>query len=181
MTPPAQMRWLGMTARVWQRHASGWSVWTRFATLPFLLAAIWSHVWIGTAGAVTAVAAVAVWLWLNPRLFPPPRRTDRWHVRATFGERVWLNRMAVPIPPAEARAALALSLVTGAGFLAAVWGAAETNLLTTATGLVVTYVGKLAFLDRMVRLYETMKTAHPLYKAWSQVPVNDNRRGGTRR
>lgn len=31
----------------WMKHANPWSIWTRFATLPFLILAICSRVWIG--------------------------------------------------------------------------------------------------------------------------------------
>ncbi|ALV28452.1 DUF6653 family protein [Pannonibacter phragmitetus] len=172
--PAGQIRWLGMNAKIWQRHASGWSVWTRFATLPVLLLAVWSHSMIGLPGALAATSLVLIWLWLNPRLFPPPRRTDRWHVRATFGERIWLNRMFVPIPAEMSRTALALSLLAGAGFIMALWGAAENMLALTLGGTALTYAGKMAFLHQMTKLYARMKDSHPLYKAWSLTPQNDN-------
>ena len=68
-------RLFAMSDGVWARHANPWSVWTRMATLPVLLLALWSRAWIGW-WALLPVAAVLVWTWLNPRLFPPPRTTD---------------------------------------------------------------------------------------------------------
>lgn len=56
---------MGMDDRVWARHANPWSGWTRVATLPLLAVAIWSREWIGW-WALLAVAAVALWTWLNP-------------------------------------------------------------------------------------------------------------------
>ncbi len=165
---------LGMDAEVWRRHASGWSVWTRFATLPVFFLAIWSHQWLGWLAACGLVALVVVWLWLNPRIFPAPKRFDSWHARATFGERIWLNRAIVPIPAAEARLALALSLVTGTGFVLGTWGAIENALTPTVAGGALTYAGKLAFLNRMARLYDRMRDAHPVYRSWSRIPDNDN-------
>nr|WP_244627082.1 DUF6653 family protein [Microvirga tunisiensis] len=53
-----------MDERAWERHASPWSVWTRVASLPLLLAAVWSHVWLGI-WALVPVALVVLWLWLN--------------------------------------------------------------------------------------------------------------------
>jgi len=91
-------RLFAMSDAVWARHASPWSVWTRTATLPVLLLAVWSRAWIGW-WALLPVAAVLVWAWLNPRLFPPPRTTDTWAARATFGERLWIARREVPVPP----------------------------------------------------------------------------------
>ncbi|GGE78023.1 hypothetical protein GCM10007285_02340 [Stappia taiwanensis] len=165
---------LGMDADVWRRHASGWSVWTRFATLPLLHLAVWSHAWYGWPTALAAIALVCIWLWLNPRLFPPPKRFDSWHVRATFGERVWLNRLMVPIPDTINRRAMALSLVTGIGFVIGLWGAVTTSLAPLVIGLVLTYAGKMTFLQTMVRLYDEMRDAHPVYRSWSITPDNDN-------
>ncbi|WP_417669805.1 DUF6653 family protein [Roseibium sp.] len=165
-----------MDPATWQRHASPWSVYSRMATLPLLVLAIWSHTWNGTGFAVIATFAVLIWLWLNPRLFPAPKNTDSWASKATFGERIWLNRLSVPIPEQEARTALSLSLVTGVGFVATIYGAVLNDLLITVPGMIVTYAGKLVFLDKMARLYDRMRNAHPLYRFWSVTPVNDNQR-----
>ncbi|WP_346896092.1 DUF6653 family protein [uncultured Roseibium sp.] len=173
--PAGQIRALGMSPKVWNRHASPLSVYSRMATLPLLLLAIWSHVWIGAGLAALATGLVVVWLWLNPRLFSPPSYLGSWAAKATLGERIWLNRMLVPIPQEDAQKALLLSVVAGVGFLVAVLGAVETHLLLTLSGMIVTYAGKLVFLDRMVALYERMHDAHPLYRFWTSVPDNDNR------
>jgi hypothetical protein len=169
-----RLRMLGMDADVWHRHASGWSVWTRFATLPFLYLAVWSHGWFGWPLAGLSIATVCLWLWLNPRIFPPPRRLDTWHARATFGERVWLNRTIVPIPSEDNRRAIALSLATSVGFALGMWGALTLNLSLVIVGTVVTYAAKMAFLAGMVVLYDRMRDAHPVYRSWTVVPDNDN-------
>ncbi|WP_417689284.1 DUF6653 family protein [Roseibium sp.] len=165
-----------MDASTWQRHASPWSVYTRMATLPLLALAIWSHAWYGAWLAIGATFAVCAWLWVNPRLFPPPKTMESWASKATLGERIWLNRSAVPIPGEDSRTAMTLSLVTGVGFIATVYGSISNELLIAVPGLIVTYAGKLVFLDRMVRLYEQMRNAHPLYRFWSVAPDNDNTR-----
>ncbi|WP_425087506.1 DUF6653 family protein [Stappia sp.] len=169
-----RLRLLGMDSSVWQRHASGWSVWTRFATLPFLFLAVWSHGWYGWPVASGLVVAVCVWLWLNPRIFPPPKRLDSWPARATFGERVWLNRGVVPIPSSDNRQAVVLSLVTGTGFFIGMWGAIMLHVPAVIVGTLLTYAGKLAFLKGMARLYDRMRDAHPVYRSWTVVPENDN-------
>lgn len=164
-----------MDDRTWDRHASGWSVWTRFATLPFLFLACWSHTWIGPWGAAAAVSALALWSWVNPRLFPPPRHTDTWHAKATFGERVWLNREKVPIPLHHARMARLLSLLAALGFAVGIAGAIANHLWLTLFGGFIAYFGKFWFLDRMVWLYQDMKDKDPIYRSWLRVPGNDNR------
>ncbi|WP_209015098.1 DUF6653 family protein [Roseibium limicola] len=167
---------LGMDNATWRRHASPWSVYTRMATLPLLVAAIWSHSTLGLGPSLALTLGVMIWLWTNPRLFPAPKNTNTWASRATFGERIWLNRAKVPIPSSEETTAIVLSLVTGVGFMATIFGAVFNDLLITLPGLLITYTGKLVFLQRMVGLYETMRDAHPLYRFWTTYPDNDNRR-----
>jgi hypothetical protein len=156
-----------MDERAWERHASPWSVWTRIASLPVLLLAIWSHAWLGV-WALVPVALIMVWLWLNPRLFPAPGRTDTWSAKATFGERVSLNRKSVPIPDHHVRVAHILIAISAAGFAAALMGALLNDLLMTVSGGLVAWFSKMWFCDRMVWLYEDMKDKHPPYAAWSR-------------
>ena len=158
-------RLFAMDDAVWARHASGWSVWTRVATLPLLLLAIWSHAWIGWWSAVP-VAVALLWTWLNPRIFPKPRSTDNWAAKATFGERVWLNRQAVPIPERHRTLPHLLGAAAGLGAVLALVGAILTEIWPTVLGALLCYAGKLWFCDRMVWLYEDMKDAEPRYRAW---------------
>lgn len=158
-------RLFAMDDAVWARHASGWSVWTRVATLPLLLLALWSHAWIGW-WALAAVAAVLVWTWLNPRVFPKPRTTRTWAAKVTFGERIWLERKTVEIPRHHLVAAKLLGLLAGLGAAVAVGGALGNALWPTLLGAVLVYAGKLWFCDRMVWLYEDMKDSDPRYGSW---------------
>ena len=64
-----------MTDDAWKRHANPWSVWTRFAAIPLMILAIWSRVWLGW-WCLVPVAAVIVWLWLNPHVFAPVENAD---------------------------------------------------------------------------------------------------------
>jgi Family of unknown function (DUF6653) len=159
-------RMFAMSDAVWERHANPWSVWTRVASLPLLLAAIWSHVWLGWVAAVLLATLVAAWLWLNPRVFPPPRSTASWAARVTLGERVWLNRAATPVPKHHAVMAHLLAAVGGAGFALAVYGAFFAEIWPTLLGTAVAYLSKLWFCDRMVWLYEDMKGRDPSYRSW---------------
>jgi hypothetical protein len=167
-------RLFGMNERAWERHASPWSVWTRIASLPVLLLAIWSHAWLGV-WALAPVALVMLWLWLNPRLFPAPARTDAWSAKATFGERVSLNRKSVPVPDHHVRVAHILIAVSAAGFAVALVGALLNDLLMTISGGLVAWFSKMWFCDRMVWLYEDMKDKHPPYAAWSRASKEEDR------
>ena len=165
-----------MDDRSWERHANGWNMWTRFASLPFLFLACWSHVWIGPWAAAAAISAIALWIWVNPRLFPPPSRSDGWQAKAIYGERVWLNRAKVPIPVRHVKIAFGLTVLAGIGFLVGLSGAVMNNLWVMLAGGAVAYAGKVCFLHRMVRLYQDMKDKDPIYRSWMRVPDNDNRK-----
>ncbi len=158
-------RLFAMDDEVWARHASGWSVWTRVATLPLLLLALWSHAWIGW-WALAAVAVVLVWIWLNPRIFPKPRTTDTWAAKVTFGERIWLERAKVPVPEHHRVMARLLGLAAGLGTVIAIGGALANALWPTVLGTLLLYAGKLWFCDRMVWLYQDMKDSDPRYGSW---------------
>ena len=154
-----------MSDAVWQRHTNPWSVWTRFMALPLLVVAIWSRTWFGW-WALVPIAVVATWIWLNPRVFPRPASKRNWASKAVLGERVWLNRAAVPVPGHHLRMVRVLTAVTGAGTLALVYGLAFLDVLTTVLGLTVTVLGKCWFLDRMVWLFEDMVEVHAAYREW---------------
>jgi hypothetical protein len=157
---------MSMDETTWERHASPFSVWTRVLTgLPVLLIAVWSIKLIGWWSLITMIIAL-LWIWLNPRLFSPPRNTNNWASKVTFGERVWLNRSFLPIPKHHAQWALFLSIIAGTGFLFAVIGAYLNMLLPTISGGLISWFGKMWFCDRMVWLYEDMKNSTPEYSNW---------------
>ncbi|WP_010138950.1 DUF6653 family protein [Oceanicola sp. S124] len=144
-----------MDEAAWARHANPWSGWSRLATLPLLSLAVWSRVWIG-AWAWAPVALVLTWVWVNPRLFPVPRRTDNWMSQGVLGERVWLARRKVPIPAHHARAAMILSGLSGGGAMVLGLGLWALSPGWTVAGLVLSMGAKLWFLDRMVWLRQDM-------------------------
>lgn len=154
-----------MSDEAWQRHANPWSVWTRNTVLPLLIAAIWSRVWLGW-WSLLPIALAVLWMWLNPRVFPPPASTNNWASKAVLGERVWLSRDKIPVPPQHRQMPLVLSVVSGLGVPFLVWGLVKLDVWPTLFGSALVYMGKLWFLDRMVWLYEDMKDADPQYQSW---------------
>lgn len=158
-------RAMTMDDATWERHANPWSVWTRVATLPLLLLAIYSAHWIGWWSLVP-IAVGCLWIWYNPRAFPPPATTESWAARATLGERVWLNRTAIPIPAHHERAALVLSLISALGIPICGYGLVVAEPWAVVAGGVIVYAGKMWFIDRMVWLFQDMKDAHPDYASW---------------
>ncbi|MFC7047346.1 DUF6653 family protein [Halobacteriaceae archaeon GCM10025711] len=69
---------------VWQRHANPWSGWSRAATTPVLVYAIYRRNW-------RLLAAGLVWLVVNPAAFSPPDDADAWMTRGVLAERAWLQ------------------------------------------------------------------------------------------
>jgi hypothetical protein len=159
---------MSMDDKVWARHANPWSVWTRVLTgLPVMLISTWS---IKTCGwwSIAIIALAAFWIWINPRLFSPPKNTDNWASKVTFGERVWLNRYTQSIPKHHRQWALSLSIIAGIGFVIATIGAYHNNLFATIAGGLISWFGKMWFCDRMVWLYENMQDKNPEYQSWQR-------------
>jgi len=158
-------RMMGMDDRTWLRHANPWSGWTRVIIAPILTLAIWSRVWMGW-WCLLPIALIIIWVWINPRAFPPPSSTDNWMSKGVMGERVWLNRKAVPIPERHARMADILSMIAFVGVIPYIWGLVLLDPWMTVAGLVVVMGAKLWFLDRMVWLFDDMVTHNDDYKSW---------------
>ncbi|MDX8146084.1 DUF6653 family protein [Lentzea sp. BCCO 10_0061] len=142
----------GMNDEAWQRHANPWSVWTRFAAIPLMLLAIWSRTWIGWWSLV-AIAAVIVWLFVNPRAFPPVREPQSWAARGIYGERAWLEDRDL-VPP-DHRQVLRLLVTLGAlGFGLIVWGLVVLSVWPTVFGATLVVVAQLWRIDRLGWLWE---------------------------
>ena len=92
--------------------------------------------------------------------------TRTWASQATFGERVWLNRNAKPIPQHHARMAHLLSGLSGLSLIPLAYGLYTYLAMVTVLGLILLIVGKFWFLDRMVWLYQDSKDSDPEYAAW---------------
>ena len=161
----ASERLMAMDDAAWRRHANPWSVYTRLSCLPLIALSIYSRAVLGWWALVPLALALG-WTLLNPRVFPAPARTDGWASKGTFGERIFLNRRAVPIPERHARMAAILTSVSVAGLAVMAWGLVVLDPWAAACGVAVAILAKLWFVDRMVWLYEDMAPRHPAYAAW---------------
>ena len=72
----AIVKTMKMDETTWLRHASPWSVWTRFSCLPLIVMAIWSRQWLDW-WALAPLTVALLWTWLNPRVFSPPPRPQQ--------------------------------------------------------------------------------------------------------
>lgn len=156
---------MSMDDATWLRHANPWSVWSRASVLPLVILAVWSREWLGN-WSWAAVAAAVAWMWVNPRVFPRPKSMDSWASRGVLGERVWLSRDVVPVPPRHRIVPHVLNSVTALGTVLVVWGVATLAMWPTLLGSALVYCGKLWFLDRMVWLYEDMIAHSEHYRSW---------------
>ncbi|MBA4030473.1 MAG: hypothetical protein C0478_06220 [Planctomyces sp.] len=152
-------------AAQWMRHANPWSVWTRVPLLLVWIVVVWSRVWLGWWSLIP-IALTLLWTIYNPRAFPVPKSTRSWASRAVLGERVWINRGQIPIPPHQQFAAQLLAGIAAVGLPFLVWGLVTLEVWPTALGAVIAIGAKLWFCDRMVWLYDEMSPRHPDYAQW---------------
>lgn len=142
----------GMNDEAWRRHANPWSVWTRFAAIPLMLLAIWSRTWIGW-WCLVPVAAVVVWLFVNPKAFPPVDEPRSWAARGIYGERAWVRDRDL-VPP-DHRGVLRLLVSLGTiGFGMILWGLIALQVWPTVFGTTLIVLAQLWRIDRFNWLWE---------------------------
>jgi hypothetical protein len=142
----------GMNDEAWRRHANPWSVWTRFAAIPLMLLAIWSRTWIGW-WCLVPVAAVVVWLFINPKAFPPVDEPRSWAARGIYGERAWVRDRDL-VPP-DHRGVLRLLVSLGTiGFGMILWGLIALQVWPTVFGTTLIVLAQLWRIDRFNWLWE---------------------------
>jgi hypothetical protein len=153
-----------LTDEAWLKHSSPWSVYTRFLSLPFIFAAIWSRFWLGWWSLVPLALAI-VFTFVNPHLFPKPKTTKRWVSKSVMGERVYINRDEVPIPARHKYMPNITNAIGIFGLAISIYGLVEYHLVYVVIGYLFTVVGKMWYLDRMVWILEDMMHVEE-YKKW---------------
>lgn len=138
----------------WLKHANPWSVWSRFATLPFIVLSIWSRVWIGWYCLIPIVILIA-WILVNPTLFSKPKDFNSWAAKAVLGERMFMKRQENPISAEHSKVIVILNVLQSCGALVLIYGLWSLDLSLTIHGTVYVYMAKMWFLDRMVWLHES--------------------------
>ncbi|MES0882336.1 DUF6653 family protein [Roseibium sp. SCP14] len=146
-----------------------------------LSAAIWAKLVVGGVFSMILLASVLLFLFKLPSIFSGRNQKDNWAQRASFGERIWLNRILIPIPADVNQRITILYLVFWTGTLIAILGAVSSSLLLSATGLLVAYAAQGVCLGKLIGLYNEMKEKTPLYRFWAVRPVNDNKSVRTRK
>lgn len=154
-----------MDEESWARHSNPWSVYSRFTCLPFLSFAIWSRGAIGGYSILLILVSI-FWIWYNPRAFGPPRKTDNWASKGTFGERIFLRKKQLNIPSHHIKMAHILTWLTACGVPVLVYGLYELNPWAIILGNFLVIISKIWFVDRMVWIYQDMKDADPEFRRW---------------
>jgi hypothetical protein len=139
----------------WMKHANPWSIWSRFATLPFLILAIWSRTWIEWYSLIPIIILV-IWLIINPTLFKKPKNFDNWGAKSVFGEKFWSNRNEKSVPKHHYTPVMILTILQTVGGIILMIGLWKLEINLTIIGTITVYLSKMWFLDRMVWLYEDM-------------------------
>ena len=155
-------RFFGLNDKEWLRHANPVSVWTRLVILPFLVLSIWSRVWIGWY-AFIPIFAILFWTYINPKFFKEPKSTNNWSSKCVLGEKIWANKDKIKVPKNHKTIITILTLLQFAGGVFLLIGLYQLLFWPTLTGVIIVYLSKMWFLDRMVWIFEDMKE-HPEYK-----------------
>jgi len=155
-----------LTDENWMKHANPWSVWTRYTVLPLIVLAFWSRIWIGWWCLIPGIISL-LWMFFNPIFFKKPRSTKNWASKSVLGERVFLNRDNVEIPDIHKTPLYSiLNTISSIGMLIAIYSVIYYWIWGAILGITLAYLGKSWYLDRMVWLYETMKTQNEEYQKW---------------
>ena len=139
----------------WMKHANPWSIWTRFATLPFLILAIWSRIWLSWYSLIPILVLV-LWLIINPTLFKKPKTFDNWGSKSVLGEKFWSERKQKSVPKYHKIPILILTILQTLGGIILIIGLWKLAIYFTIIGTIIVYFSKMWFLDRMVWIYEDM-------------------------
>lgn len=155
-----------LTDENWMKHSNPWSVWTRYSVLPLIILAFWSRAWIGWWCLIPGVVSL-LWMLFNPIFFDKPHSTKNWASKSVLGERVYLNRDKVEIPDIHKTALYGiLNVICFVGTVVAIWAIIYYSVCGAILGVTLAYIGKSWYLDRMVWLYETMKSENEEYQKW---------------
>ncbi|WP_108866391.1 DUF6653 family protein [Aquimarina aquimarini] len=143
----------------WIKHTNPWSIWTRFATLPFLIVAIWSRVWISWY-CLIPIILLLIWIKINPTLFKKPTSFDNWGAKSVLGERYWSERKENPVPKHHHRVVFILTILQTIGGITLMIGLWKLEINLTIIGGIIIYLAKMWFLDRMVWIFDDMNNEH---------------------
>lgn len=130
---------------IFARHSNPWSAWTRWLSTPLALVPMWTRKW-------SHGAAVGAWMAVNPVVFSKPANDTAWSTRAMLGEELWITERPKDV-------ALAINTAGTVMMAASALAARKRKLVPTVVATCVQMGLVMAYWERMVRYYETHKSA----------------------
>ena len=109
-------------------------------------------------GALIAVGLALLWIWVNPRAFPPPKTIDNWMSKGVYGERIYLAHRS-ELAAHHRRAAAVLSWLSLPGLIIMAWGLWAFWWEGAIFGTLLAMLPKIWFVDRMVWIFEDWQGA----------------------
>jgi hypothetical protein len=153
-----------LTEENWMKHANPRCVITRYASLPIIILAFWSRVWIGWWSIIPIIMALA-WMIFNPLLFKNAASTNNWASKSVMGELVLQNMDKIAIPEPHKKLSGILKNLFVLGLILSIVAMGSLDVWLAVFGISLVYVSRSWFMDRMVWLYEDMKHI-PEYGKW---------------
>ena len=148
------------------KHANPWSVYSRFTVLPLLVLSFWSRVWLGWWSLMPILISLS-WMIFNPIVFGKPKSTKNWASKSVLGERIYINRDKMDIPEGHKNGINnLLNAISFLGLCITIWAIIVFSIYGAVLGLLLALILKACYLNRMVKLYETMKNRNEVYKSW---------------
>ena len=133
----------------WERHANPYSGWTRVLSMPALAIGLYLHnFWI--------LAAVLIWLIINPMIFPKPHSTNNWMSKGVLGEQLYFaegKKLKKDLPTL-------LNIINIPVFIAFIYFGWQQELVPMILAGLLTMTIKFWFIDRMAWLASDTDT-HP--------------------
>lgn len=162
------------------RPVSAFAVLCKLLAPAVLTASLWSKLWLGGVAAALLCLFALVLLVFGPRLLEGAGNRFNWARHVGFGEKIWLNRLFVPVPKDLNYRLTVLYIVFWTGVLVALWGGVATLPVLSISGLVVAYTAQAVCFRKLIHLYRLMKDKHPLYRFWTATAGNDNKAASKR-
>lgn len=150
----------------------------KIASPEILCALLWSQVWLGFSLSLALTASAATALLVLPRLLLAGGTGDSWVRYVGYGERIWLNRLILPVPQEAGQRITVLYLVFWTGAAVSLYGSAYSSAVLTLSGLAVAHAAQFACFRSLAALYRSMRKSAPLYRFWTICPGNDNQKSG---
>ncbi|NLL89769.1 MAG: hypothetical protein GX226_01485 [Dehalococcoidales bacterium] len=145
-----------LTEDNWKKHANPWCVLTRYASLPLIMLAFWSRIWIDWWAVIPILIALG-WTVLNPWLFKDAVSTNNWASKSVIGELILQNTDRINIPDQHKNFARILKNIFMLGLMLSIIAISILDIWMAVLSVLVVYASRSWFMDRMVWLYEDMK------------------------